>query len=91
MSVSSLNPPTTSESRQGGQGPPTSLPFPATSRENLRIDSYLDSPCRIDTIHLQAIHVHMSSSEFEPRAYGTTVSVINHYNVWATILLYKPN
>ncbi|GFV61307.1 hypothetical protein TNCV_4103651 [Trichonephila clavipes] len=31
-------------SRWDGQGPPTSLPLPATSRENLRLDGYLKKP-----------------------------------------------
>ncbi|GFV76170.1 uncharacterized protein TNCV_4672591 [Trichonephila clavipes] len=29
---------------EGGQGPPTSLPFPPTSRENLKLDGYLEYP-----------------------------------------------
>ncbi|GFV00228.1 hypothetical protein TNCV_3322791 [Trichonephila clavipes] len=33
-------------------------------------------PCREGTIHLQTS---MSSPGFEPRAYGTAVSVANHY------------
>ncbi|GFX04610.1 uncharacterized protein TNCV_901381 [Trichonephila clavipes] len=28
----------------GGQGPPTSLPLPPTSREDLRLDGYLEYP-----------------------------------------------
>ncbi|GFV23563.1 uncharacterized protein TNCV_1906911 [Trichonephila clavipes] len=38
-------------------------------------------PCHEDTIHLQTS---MSSPGFEPRPYGTAVSVANHCTGWAT-------
>ncbi|GFX92922.1 hypothetical protein TNCV_914721 [Trichonephila clavipes] len=38
-------------------------------------------PCREGTIHLQTS---MSSAKFEPRSFGTAVSVANHYTGWAT-------
>ncbi|GFY34191.1 hypothetical protein TNCV_2504941 [Trichonephila clavipes] len=37
------------------------------------------TPCREGTIHLQTS---MSSPGFEPRPYGTAVSVTNHYTGW---------
>ncbi|GFV77584.1 hypothetical protein TNCV_1071131 [Trichonephila clavipes] len=37
-------------------------------------------PCREGTIHLQTS---MPSPGFEPRLYGTAVSVTNHYAEWA--------
>ncbi|GFV61998.1 hypothetical protein TNCV_4108011 [Trichonephila clavipes] len=33
------------EQPAGDQGPPTSLPFPPTSREDLRLDGYLEQKC----------------------------------------------
>ncbi|GFW19945.1 hypothetical protein TNCV_866511 [Trichonephila clavipes] len=76
----------------GGQGPPTSLPLPPTSRENLRLDGCLKYPPATkerdtftSTIHLQTS---MSSPGFEPRPNGTAVSVANHYTGWTTYLLY---
>ncbi|GFW63766.1 hypothetical protein TNCV_3743741 [Trichonephila clavipes] len=61
----------------GWPGPPTSLPFPPTTREDLWLYGYLEStPCRKGTIHLQTS---MSSPGFEPSPSGTAVSVANHY------------
>ncbi|GFV81152.1 uncharacterized protein TNCV_3742131 [Trichonephila clavipes] len=37
-------PPILREHPGGGQGPPTSLPLPPTTREDLRRDSYLEYP-----------------------------------------------
>ncbi|GFS66272.1 hypothetical protein TNCV_3855911 [Trichonephila clavipes] len=37
--------------------------------------------CRKGTMHLQTS---ISSSVFEPRPYGTAVSVANHYTGWST-------
>ncbi|GFV52935.1 ATP-dependent DNA helicase [Trichonephila clavipes] len=60
----------------GGQSPPTSLPLPPASREDLRLDGYLEyPPCREGSIHLQTS---MSSPGFEPSPYGAAVSVANH-------------
>ncbi|GFS61656.1 hypothetical protein TNCV_4313031 [Trichonephila clavipes] len=61
----------------GGQRPPTSLSLPSSLRADLRLDCYLEYPtCRESTIHLQTS---MHSLGFEPRSYGTVVSVTNHY------------
>ncbi|GFX58339.1 hypothetical protein TNCV_205261 [Trichonephila clavipes] len=51
-------------------GPPTYLPFPPTSQEDLRLDGYLNCPHaeRKGTIHLQTF---MSSPGFEPSPNGT--------------------
>ncbi|GFW81741.1 hypothetical protein TNCV_2884151 [Trichonephila clavipes] len=38
-------------------------------------------PCREGTMHLQTS---VSSPGFEPRPYGTAVSIANHYTWWAT-------
>ncbi|GFW38127.1 DUF4817 domain-containing protein [Trichonephila clavipes] len=65
-----------------GQEPPTSLPLPPTSRGDLRLNGYLKYPHAEKTIHLQTP---MSSPGFEPRPYGTAVSVANHYTGWATL------
>ncbi|GFU68363.1 hypothetical protein TNCV_3077511 [Trichonephila clavipes] len=51
----------------GGQRPPTSLPLPPTSREDLRLDSYLE--------YQHAANIHVFSQT--PRPYGTAVSVTN--------------
>ncbi|GFX30500.1 hypothetical protein TNCV_3461511 [Trichonephila clavipes] len=74
----------------GGPGLFTSLPYPPTSREDLRLDDYLEYPnakkalfrvpsCREGPIHLQKS---MLSPGFEPRAYDTVVSVANHFTGW---------
>ncbi|GFY24335.1 hypothetical protein TNCV_1013841 [Trichonephila clavipes] len=57
-----------------GLGPPTSLPLPPTTREDLRLNGK-------GTIHLQTT---ISSPGFEPSPYGITVSVVNHYTVSVT-------
>ncbi|GFU91567.1 transposable element Tc3 transposase [Trichonephila clavipes] len=36
-----------------GQRPPTSLPLPPTSREDLRLDGYLEYPYATQALHLQ--------------------------------------
>ncbi|GFT03696.1 hypothetical protein TNCV_278581 [Trichonephila clavipes] len=65
------------EDTWGGQGLPTYLPLPSTSREDLRLDGYFIVPsCRGGTTHLQTF---MPSPGFEPRPYSTTVSVANPY------------
>ncbi|GFX60042.1 hypothetical protein TNCV_4557231 [Trichonephila clavipes] len=67
----------------GGQGLPTSIPLLPTSREDLRLDGYLEYyKYRADTIHSQKS---ISSPGFEPSPYGTAVSVANHSTGWATI------
>ncbi|GFW13778.1 hypothetical protein TNCV_1669941 [Trichonephila clavipes] len=63
----------------GDQEPPTSLPLPPTSREDLRL--FKEPPCREGTIHLQTS---MSSPGFEPGPNGTAVSVSNPYAGWVT-------
>ncbi|GFU52965.1 hypothetical protein TNCV_1142571 [Trichonephila clavipes] len=74
------------ENPGGGQGPPTSLPLPPTTREDLRLDGYLEyPPAAKGTIHLQTS---MSSPGFEPSPYGTTVSIANHSTGWETCFLY---
>ncbi|GFW80526.1 ilGF domain-containing protein [Trichonephila clavipes] len=60
------------ENTLGCSGSPISLLLPPTSREDLRIDGYLQRwlpPCCEGTIHLQ---ISMPSPGFEPRSYGTT-------------------
>ncbi|GFU84396.1 hypothetical protein TNCV_4124001 [Trichonephila clavipes] len=59
-----------------GQGPPTTLPLPPTTRENLRLNGYLEYPHSTKALHLQTS---MSSPGFKPSPYGTTVSVTKHY------------
>ncbi|GFX55437.1 hypothetical protein TNCV_267251 [Trichonephila clavipes] len=64
----------------GGHRPPNSLPLPSTLREDLRLDGCLEYPMpREGTIHLQTT---MPSLGFEPRPYGTVVSVTNHHTGW---------
>ncbi|GFX79210.1 uncharacterized protein TNCV_4747941 [Trichonephila clavipes] len=36
----------------GGQGPPTCLPFPPTSREDLRLDGYLENPQAVKALYI---------------------------------------
>ncbi|GFU74575.1 hypothetical protein TNCV_5138961 [Trichonephila clavipes] len=67
--------------RGGGQVPPTYLPLPSTTREDLRL--FRVPPCRKDTLHSQTS---MTSPGFEPSPYGIAVSVANHYTGWATHL-----
>ncbi|GFS95111.1 hypothetical protein TNCV_2704661 [Trichonephila clavipes] len=57
--------------------PSTNLTSGLAARRLFRVP-----PCCAGTIHLQTS---MSSLEFEPRPYGTAVSVANHYTGWATI------
>ncbi|GFW80598.1 hypothetical protein TNCV_3234501 [Trichonephila clavipes] len=59
-----------------GQGPPTHLTRGLAARRLFRIP-----PCCKGTINLQTS---ISSPGFEPRPYGTAVSVANHYIGWAT-------
>ncbi|GFV32463.1 hypothetical protein TNCV_1677491 [Trichonephila clavipes] len=54
----------------GGQGPPTNHTRGLEARWLFRVPA-----CRKDTIHLQTS---VSSPEFKPRPYGTSVSVTNH-------------
>ncbi|GFX02721.1 hypothetical protein TNCV_2011651 [Trichonephila clavipes] len=63
-----------------GQSPPTFLPFLPTSREDMWLEGYLEvPPCRKGTMHLQ---IFMPSPGFEPKPYGTAVSVTNHRTGW---------
>ncbi|GFS83762.1 hypothetical protein TNCV_610961 [Trichonephila clavipes] len=67
----------------GGQGPPTSLPLPSTSRQDLWLDGYLEyPPCRKGTIISQTP---MSSHGFKPKPSGTVVSVTSYYTGWAVL------
>ncbi|GFT64588.1 hypothetical protein TNCV_649651 [Trichonephila clavipes] len=58
------------------QGSPTSLPLPATSREDLWLDGYLEYPNATKALPLQ---VSMPSPEFELRPIGTAISVTKHH------------
>ncbi|GFW35840.1 hypothetical protein TNCV_1926711 [Trichonephila clavipes] len=69
----------------GGQGLPTSLPLPPTTREGLRLDGYLDYPHAAK--HYTFTQTSMSSPGFKPSSYGIVVSVSNHYTGWATRVL----
>ncbi|GFT13982.1 hypothetical protein TNCV_2616091 [Trichonephila clavipes] len=65
----------------GGQRRPNSLPFFPTSREDLWLDFHFRvPPCSKGTIHLQSS---MPSPRFEPKPYGTVISIANHYSGWA--------
>ncbi|GFV88451.1 hypothetical protein TNCV_1242641 [Trichonephila clavipes] len=44
------------EHRSGGQGLPTSLPFPPTSREDLRLDGYLKYPLAVKALYIYKHH-----------------------------------
>ncbi|GFU69740.1 hypothetical protein TNCV_1221281 [Trichonephila clavipes] len=62
---------------EGGQLPPISISLPSTSREELRLDGYLEyPPRRKGTMHLQTS---MPSPSFKPSPYGASVGVNNHY------------
>ncbi|GFW28798.1 hypothetical protein TNCV_201211 [Trichonephila clavipes] len=65
------------EHPRGGQGPPTSLTIELEARHLCR-----EPPCRKDPFYIQTP---MTSPEFEPRPYDTTVNVDNHFTGWATI------
>ncbi|GFS83242.1 hypothetical protein TNCV_599961 [Trichonephila clavipes] len=58
------------------------FPNPPTSREDLRLEGYLENPHAAKALHLQAS---MPSPGIEPRLYDTLVSVTNHYIRWATL------
>ncbi|GFU76959.1 hypothetical protein TNCV_4521151 [Trichonephila clavipes] len=53
--------------------------LPPTSRD---VVLFRVAPSSKDTLHLQTF---MLSLEFEPRPYGTAVSVINHYTGWVSL------
>ncbi|GFU82189.1 hypothetical protein TNCV_4466401 [Trichonephila clavipes] len=57
-------------------GPPTSLPLPPTTREDLRHDGYLETSMR--KRHYAFTNTH-SSLGFEPSPDGIAVSDTNHY------------
>ncbi|GFW66181.1 hypothetical protein TNCV_1710801 [Trichonephila clavipes] len=72
------------EHPEGGSG---ALPYLSSLSSTLTIGFssrrlFRVSPCRKDTIHLQTS---VPSQGFEPRAYGTAVSVSNHYTGRATV------
>ncbi|GFV46669.1 hypothetical protein TNCV_3544851 [Trichonephila clavipes] len=46
--------------RGGGQGPPSSLPLPSTSREDLRVDGYLEYPHAAKALYI-CKHMHVFS------------------------------
>ncbi|GFV86475.1 hypothetical protein TNCV_2156681 [Trichonephila clavipes] len=73
------------KTRGGDQEPPTSLPLPQITREDLRLDGYLEHPHAAKTLHLQTS---MSSPRFEPSSYGTAGNVADHYTRWATLSMY---
>ncbi|GFV70888.1 hypothetical protein TNCV_3040831 [Trichonephila clavipes] len=62
----------------GGQGSSISLPLLTISREDLRARWLLEYP------HSAKAQTSMPPPRFEPRPYGTAVSVANHYTGWAT-------
>ncbi|GFS87378.1 uncharacterized protein TNCV_422491 [Trichonephila clavipes] len=47
-----LHPNLEGENPGGGQGPPTSLPFPPTTREDLRLDGYLAGPYAAKALYI---------------------------------------
>ncbi|GFX30177.1 hypothetical protein TNCV_1962841 [Trichonephila clavipes] len=56
--------------------PPTCPPLPPTSRDDLWLYGYLEYPHAAKTLH---IYKHpFPSPGFEPRPYGTAVSIGNH-------------
>ncbi|GFW53130.1 hypothetical protein TNCV_3293771 [Trichonephila clavipes] len=59
----------------------TSLSLPPTSREDLRLNGYLEYP--IPQTHYTFISIHAFSG-IRTQTYGTAVSVANHYTEWAT-------
>ncbi|GFW29879.1 hypothetical protein TNCV_3937461 [Trichonephila clavipes] len=71
---SSFHPNFEGEHPGGGQGPPTPLLLPTTSREDLRLFRVI--PYCEGTIHLQTS---MLCTGFEPMPYGTAVSVTNYF------------
>ncbi|GFT85095.1 hypothetical protein TNCV_791281 [Trichonephila clavipes] len=63
-----------------------SFPFTNLTRGHAARRLFRVPPCRKGTIHLQTS---MPSPGFEPRPYGTTVSVTNHYTGWAVKKLFN--
>ncbi|GFW18634.1 hypothetical protein TNCV_1222951 [Trichonephila clavipes] len=59
----------------GGQRPSISLSLPPTTREDLRLDSYLEYLHAAKALYIAP----MSSPGFVPSPYGTAASVANHY------------
>ncbi|GFW86329.1 uncharacterized protein TNCV_4331131 [Trichonephila clavipes] len=71
--------------------PPTSLPLLLTTREDLRVDGYLEYPhAAKGTIQLQTS---MSSPGFEPNPYGTTQFLRAHYisTIWKNAYKKQPS
>ncbi|GFU34909.1 hypothetical protein TNCV_2992121 [Trichonephila clavipes] len=65
-----------------GQKPPTShSPAFNLTRRLVARRLFRVHPCLEGTIHLQTS---MSSPGFEPRLYGTVISVANYHTGWAT-------
>ncbi|GFU11456.1 hypothetical protein TNCV_1983651 [Trichonephila clavipes] len=58
---------------------PTLFPFHQPHERTCGSTAIYSSPYRKGTVHLQTS---MSSPGFEPRPYGTAVSVANHYTGW---------
>ncbi|GFW46253.1 hypothetical protein TNCV_2813481 [Trichonephila clavipes] len=69
----------------GGESGASNLSCPVThlKRELEARRLFRVPPCRAGTTHLQTS---MSSPGFEPKPYGTVVSVTNHYIEWATCI-----
>ncbi|GFV33153.1 uncharacterized protein TNCV_2768711 [Trichonephila clavipes] len=62
----------------GSQGPPTALPLPPTSRDDLQLNGYFEYPNTI--IRLQTCR---PFQRFEPNPHGIAVSVTNRFPGWA--------
>ncbi|GFT98299.1 hypothetical protein TNCV_2903961 [Trichonephila clavipes] len=60
------------ENPRGGQGPPTSLHLPPTTREDLRLDGYLEYPHAAKALYIDK---HPCPPGFEPSPYGTAFIV----------------
>ncbi|GFU69837.1 hypothetical protein TNCV_112561 [Trichonephila clavipes] len=57
------------------------FPFHPSHERTCGSTAIWSTPCCEDTLHLQ---ISVPSPRFEPRLYGTAVSIANHYTGWAT-------
>ncbi|GFX99491.1 transposable element Tcb1 transposase [Trichonephila clavipes] len=64
------------ESPGGGQRPITYLFLPPTTREDMRLDGYLEYPLAVKAVYIH-LQTPMFSPGFEPRPYGTAVIITN--------------
>ncbi|GFU67594.1 uncharacterized protein TNCV_1643431 [Trichonephila clavipes] len=62
----------------------TSLPFPQTSREDMRLDGYLDHPHAVKTLYIYKQSCLLR--DLNPGQNGATISVTNHYTGTSRIL-----